>query len=359
MAVVNLIAQPLWGYLADARLGIKRVMIICMAGSIPVMIMIPPAVGSVFACFLLNILYSFFSNPLQGLTDSLTNITASKNRFVVYGFTRGCGSIAAAFTSLFVGSILDFAGIDKLFFIIAGLTAFGLLLMALFSGASYGVETGQQLGWNHKRPQRISIVVAASELFKNKKYILVVISAVLMNMGNRFALLYVPIMINNFTGTNYHLGFVLFLNCLLMAPCMILHSHLIKHKVSNRIPMLAGGAFAVARVLSLVFVNSLFTLVAVQILQSFAYGLMQPATVQAVGETSPLYLRSTAISLAMAVQIVFSTFLGSNLGSLMAGIIGLHRTLVLCAAITGLGVIVYLCATSDRRKKICALGEAE
>jgi PPP family 3-phenylpropionic acid transporter len=332
----------MWGYIADMQLGIKRVMMICMMGSIPALVLMPIAVGSVFACFVFNIMYAFFSNPLQGLTDSLTNITASRNKFVVYGFTRGCGSIAAAFSSLLVGRILDFTGIDKLFYVNAGLMGLGLMVMAVFSGVSYGMEERLQPGEEHRR---ISMGHTALILLQSKTYLPVVVAIMLMNIGNRFSLLYVPILINDLGGTSYHLGLALFLNCIFMAPCMILHSHLIRHKISNRIPMFVSGVFAVARVLSLVFVKDLISLVTVQVLQSFAYGLMQPASVQAVGEISPMYLRSTAISLAMAVQIVLSTFLGSNLGSFIAGLIGLNKTLVLCAIFTGLGTVLYLYAT--------------
>ena len=45
-AIANLIAQPLWGYLSDARLGIKRVILCCLGLSIPALALMPAAVSS-------------------------------------------------------------------------------------------------------------------------------------------------------------------------------------------------------------------------------------------------------------------------------------------------------------------------
>ena len=76
------------------------------------------------------------------------------------------------------------------------------------------------------------------------------------------------------------------------------------------------------RVIAMALCHSLRAVVSVQILQSFGYGLLQPAMVRAVSDVSPLKLRATAISLATAFQIVFSTLLGNNLGSACADVFG-------------------------------------
>ena len=79
-----------------------------------------------------------------------------------------------------------------------------------------------------------------------------------------------------------------------------------------------------------------------QILQSFGYGLLQPAMVRAVSEVSPLRLRATALSLATAFQIVFSTLLGNNLGSICAGLIGRNATFAAGALLSVLGIVLYI-----------------
>ena len=343
MALINLVAQPVWGYFADSEFGIRKVMICCLAGTIPSLVFMPAAVGSIVVTFLLNILYSIFNYPLQGLTDSITNISETRNQFVSYGFTRGCGSLCAALSSYFIGSLLNLTGIDAIFYINAALTAVALILMLLFTGTAYGAPAVAGQTDEIEDAPKISVRIAISKLLRNRAYVLLVIGIMLLNTGNRLAHLYVPIMINDLGGTSYHLGLALFLNCILMAPCMVLHSFLIREHISNRIPMTAAALFAVARILSMAIVRTLGGLVAVQILESFAYGLMQPATVRAVSEVSPLYLRATAISFAIAVEVVLSTFIGNNLGSMMASVVGVIPTFYACGALTALGLVIYLC----------------
>ena len=89
-SMVNLAAQPMWGYVADAKWDLKRVILCCLGMSIPALVLMPAAVISVAFTIVLNLMYGFFNQPLQGLTDAITNITATHNSFVTYGFTRGC-----------------------------------------------------------------------------------------------------------------------------------------------------------------------------------------------------------------------------------------------------------------------------
>ena len=338
-SMVNLAAQPMWGYVADAKWDLKRVILCCLGMSIPALVLMPAAVISVAFTIVLNLMYGFFNQPLQGLTDAITNITATHNSFVTYGFTRGCGSLAAALSSLFVGRLLDITGIETLFYLNAGLCALAFVLMLLYRGVSYGMPGTPRA---RLARERITIRQAARTLIRNPFYVCLVLSSILLNTGNRISNLYVPIMINQFGGGSSHLGTALFLNCILMAPCMITHSWLIRRGVPNHFPYMAAGLFGVARVLSMGLAQDLNALIAIQILQSFAYGLMQPSTVQAIAEVSPLKLRSTAISLAIAVQTVLSTLIGNNLGSVLAGILGEQHTFFVFAGLTGAGVICYL-----------------
>ena len=339
-AIANLIAQPIWGYLSDSKLGIKRVIMCCLGLSIPVLALMPTAVSSFFFTFLLNILYSAFSQPLQGLTDAITNISSLRNKYVTYGITRGIGSLAAAFSSLFVGQLLNITGVKSLFYINAGLLLLAFMVMFLFSGVSYGMPNGTAA--SKRKDPTITIRYAANALIRYKPYVLLVLSNTLINVSNRLAHLYVPIMVGEMNGTSADLGIALFLNCVLMAPCMVLHGWLMKKNITNHIPYIAAGVFMCVRATAMVFCSSLTSFLAVQILQSFGYGLLQPSTVRAVSDVSPLKLRATAISLATAFQIVFSTLLGSNLGSACADLIGRNATFMGSVILSFIGILLYI-----------------
>lgn len=355
-AIANLIAQPIWGYLSDAKLGIKRVILCCLGMSIPALALMPAAVSSLFFTFVLNILYSAFSQPMQGLTDAITNISSLRNKYVTYGITRGIGSLAAAFSSLFVGGLLNITGIESLFYINSGLLLVAFLMMLLFSGVSYGMPEGA--AEPRRRDPTITIRYAANTLVKYRPYVLLVLSNTLINASNRLAHLFVPIMIDEMNGTSADLGMALFLNCILMAPCMVAHGWMMKKNIKNHVPYIAAGMFMCLRVISMVFCHSLTSVIAVQILQSFGYGLLQPSMVRAVSEVSPLKLRATAISLATAFQIVFSTLLGSNLGSACVDIFGRNETFLASALLSFIGILLYIpvMKSGGSREKTCEYG---
>ena len=123
---------------------------------------------------------------------------------------------------------------------------------------------------------------------------------------------------------------------------MVLHSHMIKRGVKNHVPLLIGAGFGIVRVLLMQLARSLQVLIPLQILQSFAYGFLQPSTVQAAGDSAEFEIRSTAISLAIAATTVFSTFIGQIGGSYLSGIIGIYPTFAVSAAGTFLGIVCYL-----------------
>ncbi len=337
MTVVNLFAQPIWGYIADAMIGIKRALMICFLGSIPVLLLLPVFVKYIWMTVLLNIIYAVFNYPLQGLTDSITSIAAERNQFVSYGFTRGCGSFSSAVVSLIVGYILDSTRTEILFTIEAVLLFLALLFTWWYKDTIYGKETAPA-----REAGRNRVLPAIKKLLKNPVYLLLILSITLMNTGNRTTLFFVPILIEEFGGNNAHLGWCLFLNCLLMAPCMVLHSHMIKRGVKNHVPLLIGAGFGIVRVLLMQLARSLQVLIPLQILQSFAYGFLQPSTVQAAGDSAEFEIRSTAISLAIAATTVFSTFIGQIGGSYLSGIIGIYPTFAVSAAGTFLGIVCYL-----------------
>lgn len=338
MTFVNLFAQPLWGYIADAVVGIRKAIMICLLGSLPTLLLLPFLVQYVWVIVVLNLLYAVFNYPLQGLTDSITNIAAERNCFVVYGFTRGCGSLSSALASLLIGYILNYTDTKLLFSIEAGILFMAFLFMTNYENVSYGYPKKEAV----KKERQSNIGNAVLELIKNPAYLAVLLSVTLMNVGNRTTLFFVPILIDEYGGSNVHLGYSLFLNCIFMAPCMVIQSYMIKRGIKNYVPLMVGGFFGVLRAFLMYFARTLPMLVGLQILQSFAYGFLQPSTVTAAGDVSSLEIRATAISLAIAVTTVFSTFLGQIGGSILSEIVGIHATFVISAAVTFLGILCYM-----------------
>ena len=138
MSVFNVVAQPLWGYVADAKLKIRTTILLCLAAAIPLVAMLPLMIRTTASLMIGCCLISCFENPIKGLMDSLTNQAESRNRYIIYGLARGCGSFFSAIASLVAGELLNQWGIEWAFTIHGILLLIALIALLAFRGIPYG-----------------------------------------------------------------------------------------------------------------------------------------------------------------------------------------------------------------------------
>lgn len=339
-SLFNLVAQPVWGYLSDSKLKLKTVMLICMVCSIPITVLFPSVVHSYLLIVGANCLFAVFELPLTGLLDSITNMAAGKNRYVIYGVARGCGSFFSAVTCLFAGGILDVLGIEYMFVLHALLMLVAIVLLCGFSGKGHSEQKEQErLGGDD---ERITLVVAAKALLVNPKYIALLLSTILLNIGLRAGLVYTPIMIADFGGTSAHNGYAMAVNTVGMAPCMLIYSYLISKKVSNHKLYLLGCIFTIARIYSLTLVNNLGSLIGIQIINSLSYGFLQPAMIASICMVVTRKLHTTAITFTTAVFSAASSLLGGYIAGVMAEAWGMQRMFLVAALFAVAGTLLYL-----------------
>lgn len=340
-SLFNLIAQPIWGYLSDSKFKLKTVMLICMAFSIPATVMFPSVVHSYLLLVGANCLFAIFELPLMGLLDSITNLAASKNKYVVYGVSRGCGSFFSAVTCLFAGGILDRLGIEYMFVLHMLLMIIAIVLLCGFGGKEYSKKK-VPVEPDKKDDNRITLTVAARALLVNPKYMALLFSTILLNIGLRAGLIYTPIMIGDFGGTSIHNGYAMAVNTVGMAPCMLIYSYLIAKKVSNHKLYLAGCIFTIVRIYSLTLVSSLGSLIGIQIINSLSYGFLQPAMIAAICTVVTRKLHTTAITFTTAVFSAASSLLGGYIAGVIAEAFGMQRMFFAASLFAVVGTLFYL-----------------
>ncbi len=341
MSLFNLISQPFWGYLADAKWDIKAVTLICMGMSIPVVLFLPLLLRSTLLLTIGCIIASCFENPVKGLLDSITNISEEKNRYIVYGIARGCGSFFSAIASLLAGNFLYKYGINWAFVIHGVLAGFALICLIAFSGKGY--PENKDIRRNVSRKKDMTLKRAVRELSGNRLFLAVFVSTVLLNIGLKAGLTFTPVMINNFGGNSSHNGYSMAVNTIGMLPMMVLYSWLYrKKKINNAVIYLWACLFTVIRIASLAMVNSLWPLIFVQIINSLSYGFLQPAMIESIRQTTPLYLRSTAITLVTGVYLAIASVTVDYLAGVLIEHVGIKPMFGLCTILAILGTIAYL-----------------
>lgn len=340
-SLFNLVAQPVWGYLSDSKFKLKTVMLICMVFSIPVTIMFPRVVHSYLLLVGANCLFAVFELPIMGLLDSITNMAAGKNKYVIYGVSRGCGSFFSAVACLFAGGLLDRLGIEYMFVLHAVLMLAAIALLCGFRGTSYS-EGSEVSEHEKKKEERVTLGVAAKALLVNPKYMALLFSTILLNIGLRAGLIYTPIMIVDFGGTSVHNGYAMAVNTIGMAPCMLVYSYLIAKKIPNHKLYMAGCIFTIIRIFSLTWVSSLGGLIGVQIINSLSYGFLQPAMIASICAVVTKKLHTTAITFTTAVFSAASSLLGGYIAGFMVESWGMQTMFFAAALFAVAGTILYL-----------------
>jgi PPP family 3-phenylpropionic acid transporter len=348
--LVNLVMQPVWGFVSDKTGNIKRVLILLFALSIPVSISIPLLPNEFRYMVAIYALFACFRYPINGILDSLISVSALKNSVITYSVARGMGSAFSAIIAFFGGTLLDRIGIEKAFPIECGFYFLAICCLLAFSGKSYRHPSDTEVEIAESK-ERVTLSEATKELIKNRAYMLLLLSVVLVNIGTKAALTYTPVMINEFGGTISDNGYSMAINTSGMLPCMLIYSYMSKRGVSNNKLYILACLFTIARIMSLTLVKTVPALLAVQILNSMSFGFLQPATIAAISEVSPVRLRTTAITLNTSVWGA----VGSVLGGMVAGkVIDNYGSKVMftgCTVLAVLGIIVFFIVINEMKHK--------
>lgn len=361
MSAFNLVFQPLWGYIADTKISLKRVILLCLGISVPLGCLMPFFARTTFLLVIGSLLVACFDNPVRGLLDSLTNIAESRNRYIVYGVARGCGSFFSAVACLFVGDILDRYGIEWAFGIHGILLSVAFVFLLCFSETPCRDDAVEKEQAVVKSPGRgsspgkrakktITMGEAAGTLLGNKAFCAVFASTILLNIGLKAALTFAPIMIVQMGGTSVHNGYSMAINTVGMLPCMLVYSWLYKKKkLSNNNLYMLACFFTVARIFSMALADSLWMTIGIQIINSLSYGFLQPAMICAISDVAPGELRATAITLVTGGHVAISSILGDYVAGLIVDAFGMKEMFWICTALAVLGTLAYLPVMKAKR----------
>lgn len=360
MSGLNLLFQPMWGYISDTKVSLKKVILLCLGVSVPAVCLMPVFARTTGLLVIGSLLVACFDHPIRGLLDSFTNIGESKNRYIVYGVARGCGSFFSAVTCLFVGDVLDRYGIEWAFAIHGVLLTIAFVFLLCFSETLCREDENTETKADHgkaksdqdSRSGKITLKEAARVLMGNSAFCAVFISTILLNIGLKAALTFAPIMIVDMGGTSVHNGYSMAINTIGMLPCMLVYSWLYKKKkLSNNNLYMLACFFTVARIFSMALADSLWMTIGIQIINSLSYGFLQPAMICAISDVAPKELKSTAITLVTGGHIAISSILGDYVAGRIVDAFGMKQMFWTCTVLAVLGTIAYLPVMKAEQRK--------
>lgn len=334
MAAVSLVAQPLLGYLADSKIPIKWIVLALMGGAIPVGFLVPLAASSFPLAAAAVLALAFFDQSLVTLLDSWTTQAAEKNARIVYSVARGTGAFTCAVAGFFVGRAISAWGEGTIFWLHAAFMAPALVAACLFASVPCKNRAGQR---QEEGEGHYTFWQAGKALLKNRAFALLLGGLLLLNIGNRAVVTYLPMLISQFGGTAGDQGMAVTMMSVGVFPFMLLYPKLEK-RFSNKKVLFFACVLVVGRSLSFALAGSLQVAIYMQLLEAAALGLYNPALIRYTASVTPQRLRSSAIALSAAVQVAVCGIVGNALASLFLAYASLRVMFVVYTALAAAGL---------------------
>ncbi|MBR4779768.1 MAG: MFS transporter [Lachnospiraceae bacterium] len=330
--IADIIDRP--GPLTNRRFIMISVMII-LVGSI-VLKLAPFSKAVIFIVYALIYMIQFAYQPVM---TALCFEYQKAGCDIMYGLARGLGSASFAFTSMFIGGIVEENGVAILLWVNIVTMIISLLIAFTFKKPQGGSNkaVAEATAGSKKKSSNLATFIRDYPAF------VVFLSATICfffahNMINDFMIK----IINNLGGNETELGFANFLQAILELPVMALIAIVLKKISAERLLMISGVAFFV-KILLLVFAKGMPMMYVSQSVQIFAYAVFIPAGAYYVSKTmdeQDQVKGQAFITSAITIGGVFS--------NLISGVIldhfGILTMLITGSAVCAVGVVIAIIA---------------
>ena len=334
-SLVCVLAQPFWGVITDKYASKKTTMIITMTVS-GIFVFAFIISKSFYSILLAIIAFMFFQSSIISVNDANTYDLIDVHKDIKYGRTRLMGSIGYALTSLVLGVIIKFTNINVPFSAYFIFTIVGLVLFNSINEKSR--RTGNSIN--------ISDIV---RIIKNKRFILISISALIANVAFNSNGNYVAVLLKETGGDVANLGMLWFIVAMSELPFFFFESKVIKKYGILNIYIIGITFYAIR-----FFINSLCTsyqaVLAIQLLQGISFPLYLTATLQYVIKIVPPETRTTAMTVFAAITGGIGGFIGNIGGGFLLQEINVYQLYRVFAALCILSLVIGLILKRVDRK---------
>jgi len=311
IAVVSIMATPLWGMIADKIRSIRKIFILCISIGLVLWALVP-ASARVSAALIYTVLIigAFFMRPANSLFDGFAVQRADLDG-LAYGHVRLWGSLSYALMSLILGIVLPFTGVEFTFYIYGVFLLPLIFLLLKMKGADSARKTVKV---NFRD-------MGFGRLFKNYYFITYLIFAIFVYMPMNALMVFLPYLIEAVGGDTARLGLLNACKAIIEIPILLLMRNF-RRKVP--LPVIVGGsallfcmeAFFYSRAVN---INQIMAL---QLFHGLGGGLLIGSASNYVYSLAPEGLNSTAHMVNGAVNSVAS-ILGNLVGGFLITVIGI------------------------------------
>lgn len=334
-ALLNMVTQPLFGYMSETFVPTKYIMLGICSLAIPVGYMIPLTVAVPMLAASSVVLLALLEYPGFPISDMWSVKLSEHFGAVNFGFVRSCGSLGYALAALVFGKVFDRIGIEHMFFFHMVLLIVTIITILPISKAPLANKREKS-----RKKSNISMAEALKILVKNKKYMLFIMAFMFINIGMRFVASFYPVLIDLKGGTVGQMGVGIFLMALSEIP-FIWGFNKYSHWFRIEHIMMFGLAMFTVRNLSMLLAPNVFWLQMAQLTQGISYGVYVPALVYYIGSITPKKITTTAISIIGGLVGAVAAIMGNFVGGLVMEAFGAYTSIKLCVGLSSIGAVIY------------------
>lgn len=325
-SLVGVFTQPFWGFITDKYLN-KRITLIMLGVFCSFIIYSFLVVNSVYSVILAVILLAVFQSSVYPIADAYSYEIIELNTQIQYGRVRLMGNIGYAIGALLLGQIIQYYSLKISYFIYSIVMIIGCFMIA-------------KVKFTYKHTREKINLYDGLKLFKDKRYLILIISAIVCNIAIGGNVSYLAILIQKTGGNTGNLGFVWFLIAMSALPVLYYGKRLITKFNKLNIYLLGIMFYALRFFLDSVFTSYDFIII-IQLLESVSYPLVLLGALEYLNKITPDKVKTTSMTFYTAAYGV-GGFIGNITGGMIlenANIFLLYRVL---SVVSVVGCIVVL-----------------
>ena len=303
--VSGVTSQYFWGYLCDLLGGIKKVVFICIAGTIAA-VWVLSAFRGFSAILTTYIFFMFFQPVIPSLIDTWI-IQLSEATRKNYSKLRGIGSLTFAIMSSFFGLLVE------KYFYLAMAIGFTITSLCLFIVVALSEDISKD---KKELKKTASPGQTPFTLFTNLRFVFFLLGIMLIFIPNSFISNYMFYIAESVNGSAREMSLTFGLAALLELPLFLLFEKAAK-RISLEKLFIIGSIFLIGRILQLLFIKSPYGMYANALFHGAGFPLLTSSLRYYVPKIVPKNLIVTGQALTGAfssgVPFVISASLGGNL----------------------------------------------
>jgi oligosaccharide:H+ symporter len=324
-SMTAVLCQPIWGYFTDKYLGKVKTIIIGALGSCVAIYAL--VFSDSFLLVLVSIfLFMAFQSPVTSVTDAYCYEIIDHHKSIQYGRIRLWGSLGYAVIALIVGAIIKHTGTNTAFVIYSIVTVFGVAIL-------------NSIGFKSKHSQNMIRLKDISELFKNKKFVVFMISVVLANIALGANGSYIAVLIEKTGGDASKLGMLWFIVAISELPVFFLGNRLIKKYGILNLYLLSLALY-IFRFFLDSFATNYIMVIIIQVMQSITFALYLLSALQYLNTIIPNKMKATGMTIYAALGGGLGGFIGNIFGGLLLEVITIFSLFKILAVVVILALAV-------------------